>query len=93
MLVGHANAERYFKNGAAVELQLDHLQIECGLSREFWDGEAEIRDRRLCAWLESKRHRKGSERTRTVLLTPAGGNRFRVMPVSVEEAEAGEAAA
>ena len=61
--VGVNNVRRYFpKHIASIELQLDHLQIECGLNPNFWQGEPEIFDPRLCAWLESRHlHAKPEE--------------------------------
>ena len=51
--VGATNARRYFpKNSPVVELLLDHLQIQCWLRADFWKGQPEIFDPRLCAWLE-----------------------------------------
>ncbi len=63
--VGTTNVQRYFSRGVSfVELQLDHLQIQCDLSPDFWQDQPEIFDPRLCAWLESKHlnadARKGS---------------------------------
>ena len=47
--VGAANARRYFpRNVSAIELQLDHLRIECGLPPEFWSSQPEITTR-ACA--------------------------------------------
>ena len=53
--VGTDNVRRYFpKNVSTIELQLDHLRIQCGLAPEFWQGRPDIYDPRLCAWLETK---------------------------------------
>ena len=50
--VGATNVRRYFsKDVSVIELQLDHLQIQCGLSPGFWKDQPEIWDPRLCAWL------------------------------------------
>ena len=78
--VGTNNAQRYFpKDVLAIELQLDHLQIQCNLAPDFWQGQPEIYDPRLCAWLESKR----LNRTPLPLaMIPAGNNSFRLRPVS-----------
>ena len=58
--VGIGNVRRYFsKEIAAIELLLDHLQIQCDLAPNFWQGDTQIRDRRLCAWLESKNFNGG----------------------------------
>jgi len=81
--VGQRNARRYFeRSNPTIEFELDHLRIECGLPPKFWDGEAEIRDRRLCAWLESKHHpHRSPHRDVTLDMTPSGGNSFRLMPM------------
>lgn len=81
--VGRRNARRFFaRSTAAIEFELDHLRIECGLPPEFWDGEAEIRDHRLCAWLESKRHpRHPSRADVTLAMVPSGRNSYKLSPV------------
>lgn len=82
--VGAANARRYFpKDVSVIELQLDHLQIQCGLGPDFWSGNSEIHDRRLCAWLEQKNfHGKVGESPVPMTLIPSGKNSFRLQPVS-----------
>lgn len=82
--VGAQNARRYIaKDAAAIELQLDHLSISCGLGPEFWDGEAEIRDPRLCAWLEQKNHNgKAGESPAPLAMIPSGKNSFRLQPLA-----------
>ena len=53
--VGTSNVRRYFpRNISFIDLQLDHLQIRCELGPDFWKGEPEIHDPRLCSWLELK---------------------------------------
>lgn len=83
--VGASNARRYFpKDASVIELQLDHLQISCGLGPEFWDGQAEIRDPRLCAWLELKNfHGKVGESPKPLAMIPSGKNSFRLQPLAV----------
>ena len=83
--VGVSNVRRYFpKTVAVIELQLDHLQIQCGLDPDFWRGRPEIFDPRLCAWLESKHLHQSPARTSIPLaLIPAGENSFRVQPVGL----------
>lgn len=78
--VGASNARRYFpRNVDAIELEIDHLRIECGLSPEFWSGQPEIRDRRLCAWLQSKQFGSKSNREPLPLdMVPSGKNTFRL---------------
>lgn len=80
--VGASNARRYFpRNLSVIELELDHLRIECGLTPEFWRGQPEIHDPRLCAWLQSKQVKSDSCRTPLPLsMIPAGGNFFRLGP-------------
>jgi hypothetical protein len=78
--VGTSNVERYFPRGVQfVELQLDHLQIQCDLNPAFWQGEPEIFDPRLCAWLESKHWNASNGKPSVPLaLVPAGKNAFRL---------------
>jgi hypothetical protein len=82
--VGINNVQRYFTRGvSAIELQLDHLQIQCNLTPDFWQGQPEIYDPRLCAWLESKHLNANPGRAPIPLaLIPAGKNSFRLRPVS-----------
>jgi len=83
--VGANNARRYFsKDASVIELQLDHLQISCGLGPDFWQGQAEIRDRRLCAWLELKNfHGKAGESPAPLAMIPSGKNSFRLQPLAL----------
>ncbi len=82
--VGSSNVERYFPRSVRfVELQLDHLQIQCDLPPDFWQDQPEIFDPRLCAWLESKHLSPEAGRVPATLdLIPAGKNSFRVRTVS-----------
>ncbi len=84
--IGSDNVRRYFpKNVATIELQLDHLRIRCGLAPDFWQGQPEIHDPRLCAWLETKHMHSSSGRTPVPLaMIPAGDNSFRLQPVTAE---------
>ena len=81
--VGVNNVRRYFpKSISSIELVLDHLQIECGLSPEFWQGEPEIFDPRLCAWLESRHmHTKPDRSSVPMAMIPEGKNSFRLQPI------------
>lgn len=83
--VGATNVRRYFpKHVSVVELQLDHLQIQCGLEPDFWRGQPEIHDPRLCSWLESKNFQRRPDRTPVPLaLIPSGNNSFRLQPISL----------
>jgi hypothetical protein len=82
--VGASNVRRYFpKNISSIELQLDHLQIQCGLNPNFWQGEPEIFDPRLCAWLEARHiHAKLARTPIPLAMIPEGKNSFRLQPVS-----------
>lgn len=92
--VGPTNVRRYFpKNIAVVELQLDHLRIQCGLHPGFWRGQPEIYDPRLCAWLESKHMHSRPDRAPVPLaMIPEGENSFRLQPVSPKENTRGKPA-
>lgn len=82
--VGATNVRRYFPRGvAAVDLQLDHLQIQCGLTPGFWRGDPEIRDPRLSLWLELKQTQGAGRRNPFELaMTPMGENSFRLGPAA-----------
>ena len=86
LYVGERNVQRYFPKGVlAIELQLDHLRIECGLSPLFWDGQPEIHDPRLCLWLESKQSQRKERRAPMPLaMTPSGEHSFTLGPVKHE---------
>ncbi len=78
--VGATNVRRYFsKEIPVIDLELDHLQIQCGLSPGFWQDEPEIYDPRLCAWLESKQFHTRPDRTPVPLvMIPSGKNSFKL---------------
>jgi hypothetical protein len=82
LYVGADNVRRYFpRRIQQIELQLDHLRIECGLRPHFWDGEPEIRDPRLCLWLESKQaQRTESWAPMPLDMTPSGEHSFTLGP-------------
>jgi hypothetical protein len=81
--VGATNVLRYFpKDMCVIELELDHLHIQCGLSPGFWQDDPEIYDPRLCAWLESKHFHTRPDRTPVPLvMIPCGNNSFKLQPV------------
>lgn len=89
ILIGENNVERYFpKNLKEIELQLDHLRIECGLPSHFWDGKPEISDPRLALWLESKDRRGSGRRVPTPLaMIPSGANSFIVGPAHLDDSK------
>jgi hypothetical protein len=82
--VGANNVRRYFpKHIEAIELQLDHLQIQCGLGPDFWEGQPEIHDPRLCAWLESKSfHERPGRSPIPLAMIPSGKNSFRLKAIA-----------
>jgi hypothetical protein len=86
LLVGTDNVRRYFpREVSSIELQLDHLSIQCGLAPDFWQGQPEIYDPRLCAWLETKHmHSSRNRHEVTLAMVPAGKNAFRLQPVSAD---------
>ena len=88
ILVGEINVQRFFpRHVTEIELQLDHLRIECGLGPHFWNGKPEISDPRLCLWLESKdRNGNGSRAPIPLALIPSGRNSFIVGPAQLENA-------
>jgi hypothetical protein len=82
--VGVNNVRRYFsKRTPIIELQLDHLQIQCGLTPHFWEGRPEIHDPRLCDWLESKNLQERFSRTGVPLaMIPAGKNAYKLASIT-----------
>jgi len=79
--VGTDNVRRYFPNRIPViELQLGHLQIQCSLTPDFWQGKPEIYDPRLCAWLESKHlHGRPDRASIPLAMIPTGNNSYRIL--------------
>jgi hypothetical protein len=85
LYIGAGNVRRYFpKTIHEIELQLDHLRIECWLKPDFWNGHPEIRDPRLCLWLESKA-RNGKSVPLPLAMIPSGENSFILGPPSLEQ--------
>ena len=87
--VGSSNVRRYFPKGTkAIELKLGHLRIQCGLKPDFWHGQPEIYDPRLCAWLESKHLFDKTDRAPVPLaMIPDGINSFQLHPTSLQPRE------
>jgi hypothetical protein len=81
--VGAENVRRYFpRDTAVVELELDHLRIQCWLGPEFFEDHPEICDPRLGAWLESKNFKDRPSRDPVPLaMIPNGKNSFRLRPI------------
>ena len=89
LYVGAGNVRRYFpRRLTQIELQLDHLRIECGLHPDFWHDQPEIHDPRLCIWLESKqRNGNGNGHAPVRLsLVPSGTNSFILSPAGKDVA-------
>jgi hypothetical protein len=84
--VGTNNVRRFFPSRIpAIELDLGHLKIQCELHPGFWQDEPEIRDHRLCTWLETKRRQsKSGGRPIYLAMIPTQPNSFRLQPVSLE---------
>jgi hypothetical protein len=84
--VGVNNVRRYFPKGIQViELELDHLQIQCQLGPEFWLGEPEIQDARLGAWLKSKNfHQTPHCGPVPLALIPNGKSSYRLRPIGMK---------
>lgn len=81
--VGSDNVRRYFPKGTErIELHLGHLCIQCGLKPDFWQGQPEIYDPRLCAWLESKNLHSPANRRIPLAMIPAGENSFQLQLLS-----------
>lgn len=82
LYVGIRNVRRYFpKHVPVVELQLDHLRIQCGLEPGFWKDRPEIHDPRLVSWLESRYFHARPCRTSIALaMVPSGKHSFRIQP-------------
>jgi hypothetical protein len=89
LYVGAKNVRRYFpRNVATIDLELDHLRIQCGLTPHFWKDQPEIHDRRLCLWLESKQHRgNGSRAPMPLAMIPSGNNTFILSPAGQDSHE------
>jgi hypothetical protein len=81
--VGSGDVRRYFpKQTHVIEIELDHLHIQCGLQPGFWNGCPVIRDPRLGAWLESKNFKgKPGEEPVPLVLIPAGKSCFRLQTI------------
>jgi hypothetical protein len=83
--VGVNNVRRYFpKHLSFIQLEFDHLQIECKLTPEFWRGDGEIQDPRLTLWLESKSSGRPACQTPVHLtMIRSGNNCFRLRAISL----------
>ena len=81
--IGVRNVKRYFTRSVpTVDLDLDHLQIQCELGRDFWRDQPEIADPRLGAWLAAKNSGWEADGRRLVLLLqPSGTNSFRLLAI------------
>jgi len=86
LYVGARNARRQFRKvNAFIELQLDYLNIRCKLAPEFWHGRPEIRDQRLCDWLDLRIfHGRPCRMAFPMLMQPMGGNVYRLVALRVQ---------
>jgi hypothetical protein len=86
LYVGVNNVRRYFpKKVETIDLELDHLRIQCGLQPHFWKGQPEIHDPRLCEWLESKQFQgKGCRTSMPLAMIPSGEHSFTLGPASLD---------
>ena len=78
--IGKSNVRRHFpENLRSVELELDHLRIQCELKPSFWRDEPVITDPRLCAWLVQKNayHESGLAPSEAVMVR-ASESSFRL---------------
>jgi len=87
--VGASNVRRYFpKDISVIELELDHLRIDCCLGPGFWLDQPEIQDPRLGAWLESKNfHVRPNREPVPLAMIPNGKNSFRLRPIGLKNGE------
>lgn len=77
--VGRKNVRRYFSSKPpAIDLELDHLQIQCELNPDFWRDRPEINDPRLSSWLRAKYPRGRQRGVMALNLVPAGEKLFRL---------------
>jgi hypothetical protein len=87
--VGARNVRRYFsQQSCVIELQLDYLHIQCGLSPDFWQGQPEIHDPRLCEWLDFKIfHRTLGKTPLRWAMIPSGNNTFTLRSSAIRESQ------
>ena len=79
LFIGDGNVRRYFPASiTTIELELDHLRIQCELKPSFWCDQAEITDSRLCAWLSAKAHSQPGLRLARLAMFRTGGSSFRL---------------
>ena len=85
LYIGARNVRRNFpRHISAIEIELEHLHIDCRLAPAFWLSQPEIRDPRLCEWLKFKLYRGRICRMSLPLaLTPSGKNAFRLSPIDL----------
>ncbi len=80
--MGVQNVRQFLQERTSyIELRLGHLQIMCPLAPEFWQGDGDIHDPRLCAWLEAKQL---NQMATPWTMTPDGTNIFRLEPAGAK---------
>ena len=82
LYIGPRNARRNFpRHIQSIELQIGHLHIQCKLAPEFWKAQPEIRDPRLCEWLEARIfHHRTCRIPIPIAMVPSGRNAYRLYP-------------
>ena len=92
LYIGAKNVRRNFpKHTAAVEFELGHLHIHCQLAPGFWKDHPEIRDKRLCDWLDFKLYRERKRRIPLpLMLVQSGRNVFRLRPIALPPVSASD---
>lgn len=77
--IGSSNVRRFFPSSQqAVDLELDHLRIQCDLEPNFWKDRPEISDPRLCAWLQSQFFCKKLPRAEVPIELVRAGDSYRL---------------
>ena len=90
--VGESNVRRYFRERVSeIELQIDHLRIQCGLGADFWRDHPEIHDPRLCLWLQSKQWTGKSRESFPLAMVRNGKNSFILALLSARSGKTGRA--
>lgn len=90
LYLGENNVRRYFSDGIRdIELQLGELCIDCELPAEFWHGQPEINDHRLCEWLQCQVfHRQQNREPLSLNLIPLGRNSYRLQAAKIQPVSA-----
>lgn len=80
--IGPNNVRRHSpKDLSTIELELDHLQIQCSLHASFWRDRPAISDPRLSTWLEAKHPNERCRNTAVLKMVRSGKRSFRLQLV------------